>query len=529
VALLAVVGLVLLIACANLANLLLTRALARRHELSVRLALGASRWRVARLLLAESLVIALGGAALGLVFARWSSAMLVHQFGSWRGSVFLDLQLDWRVLGFTAALACFTAVVAGVAPALGVKRIGPGEALKDAGRGIAGDRHFAIRGALLVAQVALSLVLVVAAGLFLRTFSSVTRVPLGFEPAPLLSVSLNVQASAAPPDQRRALVERLRAAAAAVPGVTSAALSAITPVTGSGWNGSVGDGGGPPDRSRMTWFNTISAEWFTTMGMQLRAGRGFDAGDRQGGEAVTIVNETFARRFLEPGPAIGRMVTAGGPGERSAYRVVGVVQDAVYRSLREGAVPTMYFPAAQQEGPSTSLTVAIAPGLRDSVQPALTAALRQVDPNVSFTYRTFEEYVRGAVVQERLVALLSAFFGGLGLLLAAVGLYGVVSHAVNSRRTEIGLRMALGASAAGIVALVVRRVGLLMAIGALAGGAFSFWVSQYVQTLLFQVDARDPATFAGALAVLAVAAVVAAWLPARRAAHVDPAVVLREG
>jgi predicted permease len=509
-ALLSVVALVLLIACANLASLLLTRALTRRHELSVRLALGASRWRVARLLLAESLVIAIAGAVMGLVFARWSSALLVHQFGTWRGTVFLDLQLDWRVLGFTAGLAGFTAVVAGVAPALGVRRVAPGDALKDSGRGIAGDRRFAIRGLLVVMQIALSLVLVVAAGLFLRTFGSVTRVPLGFEPAPLISVSLNVQSSAVPRDGRLALVERLRAAAAAVPGVTSAGLSTITPVTGSGWNGDVGEGGGIPDRTKMTWINAISPAWFTTMGMRLVAGRDFDAGDRQGGEPVTIVNETFARRFLQRASPIGQIVKVGGPRDRTAYRVVGVVQDAVYRSLREGAVAT-------------------APGQRESVQRALTSALRQVDPNVTFTYRTFDEYISGAVVQERLVAMLSAFFGALGLLLAAVGLYGVVSHAVNSRRTEIGLRMALGASAAGIVALVVRRVGILMAVGALIGGAFSLWVSKYVQTLLFRLDARDPTTFLGALAVLVAAAALAAWLPARRAARVDPARVLREG
>jgi len=496
----------------------------------VRLALGASRWRVARLLLAESLVIALAGAAMGLVFARWSSALLVHQFGTWRGSVFLDLQLDWRVLGFTAALACFTAVIAGVAPALGVKRVGPGEALKDSGRGIAGDRRFAIRGMLVVAQVALSLVLVVAAGLFLRTFTSVTRVPLGFEPAPLLSVSLNLQSSAVPPDERLGLVERLRAAAAAIPGVTSAGLSAITPVTGSGWNGGVGDGVGIPDRSKTTWINAISPEWFATMGTRLLAGRDFDAGDRKGGEMVTIVNETFARRFLQAGSPVGQLVKAGGPRDRTEYRVVGLVQDAVYKSLREGAVATMYYPAAQAGGsPPASLTVATAPGQRAAVQRALTVALKQVDPNVSFTFRTFDEYISGAVVQERLVAMLSVFFGGLGLLLAAVGLYGVVSHAVNSRRTEIGLRMALGASASGIVALVVRRVGVLIAVGALAGGALSLWVSRYVQTLLFHLDARDPATFAGALGVLATAAILAACLPARRAARVDPVRVLREG
>jgi ABC-type antimicrobial peptide transport system permease subunit len=279
----------------------------------------------------------------------------------------------------------------------------------------------------------------------------------------------------------------------------------------------------------MTWMNAISPGWFATMGTRLLAGRDFDGGDRKGTEPVTIVNEAFARRFLPAGSPIGQLIQAGGPRDRTTYRVVGLVQDAVYRSLREGAVPTMYYPMAQNDEALTSLTVAAAPGQRDTIQRALTAALKQVDPNVAFTYRTFDQYISGAVVQERLVAMLSAFFGGLGLLLAAVGLYGVVSHAVNSRRSEIGLRMALGASASGIVALVVRRVGLLMLAGVMLGGASSLWLSQYVQAMLFRLDARDPATFVGAVGVLVLAAEIAAWLPARRAAPVDPAQVLREG
>ncbi len=253
------VGLVLLVACANIASLLLARALARRRELSVRLALGASSWRLARLLFAESLMVATAGAAVGLVFAKWSSALLVQQLGSWRGTVFLDLTLDWRVLGFTAVLASVSAIAAGVAPILGVKSVAPNDALKDAGRGIAGDRRFAVRGTLVVAQIAVSLVLLVAAGLFLRTFVALNRVPLGFEPEPLLVVGLNLQPTAVAADERGAVMERLREAAAAVPGVRSAATSVLTPVSGMGWNNPVGDSPSPPaDRSRMTWINAIT-------------------------------------------------------------------------------------------------------------------------------------------------------------------------------------------------------------------------------------------------------------------------------
>ena len=240
------VGLVLLVACANIASLLLARALARRRELSVRLALGSSRWRIARLLFIESLIVAVTGAALGLVFASWSSALLVQQLSTWQSTVSLDLALDWRVLAFTAALACLSAIIAGVAPVLGLKSVAPGEALKDAGRGIAGDRRFAVRSTLVVAQIAVSLVLVVAAGLFLRTFASLNQLPLGFVPEPLLVVELNLQASGGPPEERGARVERLRDAAAAVPGVRSASVSAIRLLTGGGWaSGMVAVGDGP--------------------------------------------------------------------------------------------------------------------------------------------------------------------------------------------------------------------------------------------------------------------------------------------
>ncbi|MEO7190861.1 MAG: ABC transporter permease [Vicinamibacterales bacterium] len=530
VAMLAVVGLVLLVACANIANLLLARALTRRHELSVRLALGASRWRLARLLLAESLVVAATGAAAGLVFASWSSALLVRQLGTWRETISLDMRLDWRVLGFTAALACLTAIVAGVAPALGVKRVAPNEALKDSGRGIAGDRRFAIRGTLLIAQIAVSLVLVVAAGLFLRTFTSLSRVPLGFQPDRLIIASLNLQSRASAAGEAAPLVERMRAAAAATPGVTSAAVSTITPISGSGWNAGVGErSAGPPDRTRMTWMNAVSPGWFQTMGLRVVSGRDFDTGDVPDGTPVAIVNEAFVRRFLADRAPLGARVLAGGPRDRTDYHIVGVVSDAVYRSAREGAVPTLFMPETQSDSPATSLTIATAPGQRDAAQRALASSMRQVDPSVAFTLRTFDEYVHASMLQERVVALLSTFFGALSLLLAALGLYGVVSHAVNARRTEISLRIALGASASSIMRLVFKRVGLLLAIGLVCGLSLSLWASPLVQTFLFRLDARDPVTFTSAVVVLTAAVVLAAWLPARRAARLEPARLLREG
>jgi putative ABC transport system permease protein len=532
------VGLVLLVACANIASLLLARALGRRRELSVRLALGSSRWRVARLLFIESLIVAVTGAACGLVFAKWSSALLVQQLSTWQSAVTLDLALDWRVLGFTAALACLAAITAGVAPVLGLRGVTAGGALKDAGRGIAGDRRFAVRSMLVVAQIAVSLVLVVAAGLFLRTFSSLNRLPLGFEPEPLLVAELNLQARGGPPEERGARVERLRDAAAAVPGVRSAAVSSNRLLTGGGWaTGLVGVGDGPMVRLRSIgrpplWLNATTPGWFETMGMSLRSGRDFDAADRVGGGPVAIVNEAFVRQYLPGQQALGKRVRLGF--DAKTYReIVGVVGDAVYTTPREGMQATMYVPVAQRAPetfwPVVLLTINAAPGQRAVVERDVAAALTRVDPTVAFTFETFDQLIEATVTQERLIAMLSAFFGGLALLLAAVGLYGVVAHAVRARQAEIGLRMALGAAPSSIVRLVFQRVGLLIAAGLAFGLAGSLWAARFVEVLLFRLEARDPVTFAGAAAVLVAVGAFAAWMPARRAARLDPVTVLREG
>ena len=528
------VGLVLLVACANIASLLLARALARRHELSVRLALGSSRWRIARLLLVESLIVSATGAVLGLLFAQWGSALLVQQLNTWERTVSLDLTLDWRVLGFTAALASLSAIVAGVAPVIGLRSVTPGGALKDAGRGIAGDRRFAVRSTLVVAQIAVSLVLVVVAGLLLRTFVALNRLPLGFEPEALLIAEMNLQAGGGLAADRAARVERMREAAAAVPGVRSATVVVERLLSGGGWSsGLVGIGDAPITLRRPTlWRNATTPGWFATMGTPLRSGRDFDASDRLGSRPVSIVNETFVRRFIGGGPVLGQRVRLGRDVIQE-FEIVGVVGDAVYAVPREGMVATMYQPVAQQEPerywPTVVLTVKAAPGQRAAVERAVAAALARVDPNVAFTFGTFDQLVEATVTQERLIALLSAFFGGLALLLAAVGLYGVVAHGVRARQAEIALRLSLGAAPSSIVRLVFKRVGVLIAAGLVLGLAGSLWAARFVEALLFRLEARDPATFAGAAAVLVAVGVLAAWLPARRAARLDPVPVLREG
>ncbi len=527
------VGLVLLVACANIASLMLARTLARRREFSVRLALGSSRWRIARLLLIESLIVAVSGAAVGLVFARWSSALLVQQLSTWQSTVSLELALDSRVLAFTAALACLSALIAGVAPALGLKTVDPGEALKNSGRGIAGDGRFSVRGALVVAQIAVSFALVVAAGLFLHTFASLNQLPLGFVPEPLLVAELNLQPGGGPPQERGARVERLRDATASVPGVRSAAVSSERLLTGGGTStGMVAIGDGPMSRIRPTlWLNAATPGWFETMGIPLRSGRDFGTGDRVGSPPVAIVNETFVRRFLRSEQPIGQRVRLGfEPGTH--YEIVGVVGDTVYTTPREGMLATMYVSMAQRKPsefwPTVLLTVNTAPGTRALVERDVAKALRSADPAIAFTFGTFDQLVEATVTQERLIALVSAFFGGLALLLAAVGLYGVVAHAVRARQTEIGLRIALGAAPSSILRLVFERVGVLIAAGLALGLAGSLWAARLVEALLFHLEPRDPMTFGGAAAVLVAVGVLSAWLPAHRAARLDPVTALRE-
>ena len=538
IAMIVAVGLLLLVACTNIASLLVARVLARRRELSVRLALGGSRGRLARLLFTESLIVALAGAALGLVFAGWSGALLVRQLSTWESDVSLELALDWRVLGFSAALACASAIVAGVAPALGLRSVAAGEALKDAGRGLAGDRRFAARGTLVVAQIAVSLMLVTAAGLFLRSFSSLNQLPLGFVPEPLLIAELDLQATDAPIEQRRPRAERLRAAAAAVRGVRSASLSRVSLLTGGGWGANrvaVDDRPMPVEdlSANRLWRNATTPGWFDTMGTPLVAGRDFTDADRVGAPLVAIVNHAFVRRYQLGQHPIGRTVRIGLSNGERRYEIVGLVGDSVYTSPRDGMMATMYEPLAQIEpralGDTVILTINAARGQRAAVERDVATALARTEPTIAFTFRTFDQFMDATVTQERLIAMLSSFFGGLALLLAGVGLYGIVAQAVRTRRGEIGLRLALGAQPAGIVHLVFRRVGVLIVLGLALGLAGSLWAAQFVKPLLFQVEARDPATFAGAAGVLVAAGLLAAWVPARRAARLDPASVLRDG
>lgn len=533
--LLVVVGLVLLIACGNIANLLLARATARRHELSVRQALGASRWRLARQLLAESLLLSSVGAALGIVVAVLGSRLLVQQLSTQTNRVFLDLTLDWRFFAFTSAVAIATALLFGTAPALQAARAQPMDAMREQGRGNSGTRRLSLGGGLVVAQVALSLVLVVGAGLFVRTFASLADRELGFDDRRVLVVNVGAQRAGLDSAARFALFNRVEEATRAVPGVAQAAISAVTPVSGMTWNNRLQVVGGieHADDKSLAHVNIMTPGWFATYGTPLLAGRDFDERDDLGAPKVAIVNQEFVRYFLGEGVSpLGRTIRmAEGAEQRPVFiEIVGLATDAVYRSLRSPIPPTMYFPFAQREDPqsSVSLSVRSAGAAPATLARSVVSAIADVDRNLTMSVRTLQYQVETSLLQERLVATLSAFFGALALLLAGLGLYGVTSYSVNRRRTELGIRMALGAAPRGVLQLVLRRVTLMVGCGVVIGALVSWWASRFVETLLYGLKPQDPLTLGAGIAVLVTIGLMAGWVPARRAARIDPAVVLRE-
>ncbi len=531
-AILAVVGLVLLIACANIANLQLARASGRRHELSVRLALGASRVRLARLLMTESLLLSLIGAGFGLALAVWGSRFLVGQLSTRTQSVFLDLTLDWRALTFTAVVAVATALLFGLIPALRSSRVEPIEALKERGRGVESGR-LGIHNVLVVAQVALSLVLVLAAGLFVQTFSKLAHLDLGFQQDRVLVVNCNLKRESSPGFDQIALYRRLSETVSSLPGVASAAASIITPMGGFRFNTriKVTDGVELSDRERVAHVNIVSPGWFATYGTTIVAGRDFNDRDRVGSPPVALVNKAFARHFLGDGNPVGRVFQRDGSRDENPphIEVVGLVEDAVYGSLRDPVPPTVYLSLWQSTDPPpfSSLSVRAADSHPAMLTRSIAEAIAGIDKNLSITFRPLAEQVDSALIQERLVAWLSAFFGGLALLLAGLGLYGVTSYSVSRRRFEIGVRMALGANPALVVRMVLRNVALLVGLGVVVGALIGIWGSGFVESLLYGLQPNDPDTYALAAALLALVGVLSAWVPAFRASRVDPLEALR--
>lgn len=530
VMLMAIVAGVLLIACVNIANLMLARGVARRHEMSVRVALGASRLHVARLMLAEAVVLSSTGALLGLGLARWLTPLLVQQLSTRGNAVFLDLAPDWRVLAFAIAVTIVTAVLFGTVPAWQSARADPAHALKEQHRGaVGGGSRF---GSVLVSvQVALSLVLVVAAGLFIRTVAGLATQHVGATRDRVLVVNVTPPMTQYTLPKLVAVYDRVREVVAALPGVERAALSDITPVGGSSRTTAAEVTGGVAleGDNGIASVNVVSAGWLATYGMRLRGGREFAETDRINTAPVAMVNEAFARRFLNGANPIGRTLSTGAGRARQSFEIVGLVEDTVYRSLRDPAPPTIFTPTMQRSAarPYVNVSVLAAGGSPLLLSRPIAEAIRQIDPSFVLQFRPLTEQVNEAMTQERVVAWLSGFFGALALLLAGLGLYGVTAYSVSRRRPEIGMRLALGATPMAVVSLIMKRVAVLVCAGTAAGALVSLWASRFVGTLVWGLEPDDPMTLVAAALVLALVAALAGWIPAWRASRIDPIVALR--
>jgi predicted permease len=529
--LLGVTGLVLLIACANLANLMLARATAREREVAVRLAIGASRRRVIRQMLSESLLIAVMGAAGGVLVAEWLSRFLVGYLSTSDTRLFVDLGYDWRVLAFTTGLAMLACLLFGLAPAVRATRTPPGSAMRTGGRGSTdGRERFGLRRVLVAVQVALSLVLLVGALLFVGSLRNLATVDTGFRQDGIVVANIDVQRTLVPQANRSAMFDRIVESVRTLPGVHAAAGAAIVPISGSSWNNRI-----MVDGVRQTdypMFNSVGPRFFATLGTPFVAGRDFDAQrDVRSSPAVAIVNESFVRKYLSGRNALGRrfnIESAPGTPEQS-YEVIGVVRDTKYSDLREDFGAIAFLAASQDPEPGVSTRVIVRSELPlDHITPSITRAVGEIHPAISLTFQTMTAQIRGTLQRERLMALLSGFFGGLAALIATLGLYGVVSYIVARRRVEIGVRMALGADGATVVWMIVKEAAALILAGLIVGAILAVIAGRAAATLLFGLRPWDPATLAVAMVLLSTVTLFAGWLPARRAARLEPTVALRE-
>ena len=527
-----VVGAVLLIACANVANLLLSRAAVRRREIAIRMAIGAGRARLVQQFLTESLLVSLVGAALGVVFALWASQMLVRFLSSSNSTVVLDLSLDGRVLAFTTAVAVVTGVLFGLAPAWQGTRVDPHAAMKSNARGVVESHaRFSLGNVLVAAQLALSLVLLIGAGLMLKTFAKLATLDTGFGKNEVLLIRVDPRYASVPLDRRLTLYQELQQRLAAVPGVRSASFADITPVSGSSSNQIVHvDGYTPKSRADLqVWINRVGTGFFATMETAVIAGRDFSQHDTMHAPPVAVINESMANKFFgTPAAAVGRTFREGWNEISDPIQVIGVVKDTKYQSLREEKETIAYYPLSQLPPARWMNFLLRANGSATSLIPGVKAAVDEVNHNINLQFRTLSVQLEESLNRERLLATLSGFFGGLALALAVIGLYGVVSYNVARRRNEIGIRMALGAEQSRVLRMVLGDVATLVVAGLALGLAGAIFGTRFLASFLYRLEPNDPATLAAACLVLAVTAIVAGFLPARRAANLDPMTALRE-
>ncbi len=531
--LLGISGLVLLIACANLANLLLARAGAREREIGVRLAIGASRARVAGQMLVESLLVAAAGAMAGAALAQGISRAMASFLGTEDDPLALRLGLDWRVFAFTSVLGLGACVLFGLAPALRASGFAPVGALRAGGRGTAGGREQnRLRKALVVSQAALSVVLLAGGLLFGRSLWKLLGTPTGIQSKGLMVAIVDAGMAQWSDERKQTEFNELGAGLAVAPGVEAAAGVMFAPFSGSGWNDQArGDGMG--GELKETWFNAAGPGYFAVTATPLIAGRDFERGDRAGAPRVAIVNRKFAEDIFGGANPLGRtfrtQAWAGEP--EKVYRIVGLVENTKYGGLREKFRPIAWVPLAQRDKGNVGDGVSVMLRVRGPMGPAMEGvkkALERVSPALSVEFRVVDVQIGRTVTRERLMANLSGGFAVLAAVLSTLGIYGLMSYTVARRRNEIGVRMALGADRARVVALVAREAGVLVAAGVVLGLAGALALSRYAESLLYGLKPNDPLTMAMAAALVVGAGLAATVAPARRAARLDPSEALRQ-
>jgi len=519
--LLFLVVLLLAIACANVANLLLARAAGRTREIAIRISLGGGSWLLLRQLLAESVLLAAGGAAAGGVLALWMSDFLLQIANSGNGPR-LDARPDWMVFAFLVGVTFLTALLFGVSPAISTARTHIALSLKNQSGG-AGRRR-GVGSLLVVAQVALSVTLLGGAGLLMRSLRNIESIATGFQAQNVLLASISPGANRYSTEQSRAKFLELMDRAETIPGVKTATASLMSPLSGNLWAYSVQVPGYPSKPTPMVYFNAIGPGYFAALGSQLADGREFTRADRAGAPSVAVVSERMAKKFWPGRQAVGQHFQLG---RNQSVEVVGVVRDSIYRQLRETPPEVVYMPLLQGEYRSATLELRVA-GDHAHVFNDLRSAARQIDRDLPlYDLKTMEAQIAGTLSPERMLAVVSTVFGALALLLAVVGLYGVLAYAVTLRTREIGIRMALGAAQRQVVSAVLRDAFLMVGAGLVLGVPLSMLASKWIATFLYGLKAGDPTTYAGVVLVLCAAAAGAAIVPSRRASRVDPMIVLR--
>jgi predicted permease len=517
---------VLLLVCLNVANLMFARTAARRRELSVRIALGASRGRIAAQLLVETLLIALTGGAIGVLVAMWGAHALAGMAMPAPAGLLLEIALDLRVLAFATALSVATGLACGVSPAWSAQRTNLVVGLMTDSRQSVGGRILG-RQLLVAAQIAVSFTLLVGAGLFARTLANLRNADLGFDIEHLLLFTVDPTLTGYKQPQLRLFYDQAVAGVTKIPGVRSASLAVMPVLGGNTWGSGLTLDTGEHDDRPGPERNAVAPGYFTTIGATLTAGREFTDDDIATGQKVAVVNETFARRYLG-GQALGRRIGPGGPQGSADFTIVGVVRDGKYARVRESAAPFWYVPY-QQLGTIGQLTFHLrTTGNPEAVVADVRRIVATIDKRVTvFRVKTMARQIADQVILERLLATLAAAFAIVATLLAALGLYGVMTYATLARTREIGVRIALGATASTILVLMTRQIAAFIMLGLAAGFVLTWTGISSLRSLLFGLEPTDPLVMSAAALGIVTVTIVAAWLPARRATRIDPISVLQ--